>query len=85
MKLLDAIPGETDLALDELPEMADEAETLEVIDAVHDECVAALMVQHPDCYISPRWRGSGYPTRPRSGPVSSADEAGRRVLIGALG
>jgi len=68
--------GEEPLSLDELPELADEVETLEVIEGVHEEFLAAVMAEGMPRAHRMRRNGSGYAPRPRSGPV---DEAGPRL------
>lgn len=79
MEQVNAIPGESDLVLDELPLDAELPDVLTIIDQVHEECIAAVMVSGPATYHSPRRMNAEYPRRPRSGVPSANPRDGSRV------
>lgn len=59
------IPGETDLALDAMPEDADADTCIGIIEDVRAETTAALMAQGDlPRRTTPRGLGAGYPPRP---------------------
>lgn len=70
---MEALPGESAVAIDELPSDADAQDAIEIINEVHHESVAAVMAQD-DLPIRSVLRGYGtdLPPRPSSGPVSAA-------------
>lgn len=69
---LEMIPGEQALALDALPQEADAAECISIIEEVHDEATAALMFQgdvptKAQASVRSIQSAGVYESRPRSG------------------
>lgn len=76
--MIEAIPGESDLAIDELPPEADAEAAIAIIEDVHQEAVAAVMAQGdlPTRHVL-RGYGTDLPPRPASGPTTATGRQDR--------